>query len=87
VSPPPQGDSTRANRPRYIARVSSLRSRTKAKAKAPKVKSWGIVLIRGHGKFLGFVEAPDRAAAELAAMRAFNLKDEQRKRVLVRERL
>jgi hypothetical protein len=45
------------------------------------------MLIRGHGKFLGFVEAPDRTAAGLAALRAFNLEAEQRKRLLVRERL
>ena len=37
------------------------------------------------GEFLGFVEAPDEKGAEAAAVRAFNLKEGQRKRLLVRE--
>ena len=41
---------------------------------------------KNTGQFLGYVEAPDRAAADLAAVRAFNLSGEQRKRLLVRER-
>ena len=44
------------------------------------------MLIMKRGKFLGVVEAPDRAAAEAAAARAFNLNAEQCKRLLVRER-
>jgi hypothetical protein len=36
--------------------------------------------------FLGFVEAPDAKAAELAAAKAFTLSEWQRKRLLVRER-
>jgi hypothetical protein len=34
----------------------------------------------------GFVEAPDAKPSELAAVRAFNLSEWQRKRLLARER-
>ena len=44
------------------------------------------MLIGKPSQFLGDVEAPDRAGAEVAAVRAFNLSKEQRKRLLVRER-
>jgi hypothetical protein len=38
--------------------------------------------------FLGFVEAPDEKAAEIAAVKAFPMLDEwQRKRLLGRERV
>ena len=66
--------------------MSSLRSRTKAKTSA-RVRSWGVSLIRSRAHFLGFVEAPDAKAAELAAVRQFNLDQWQRKRLLVRERV
>jgi hypothetical protein len=38
-----------------------------------------------HGEFLGTVEAVDQEAAEAAAAEAFNLTDEQRKRLVVQE--
>jgi hypothetical protein len=66
--------------------MSSLRLRTKAKTGA-RVRSWGVSVIRGNrARVLGFVEASDAKAAELAAVRAFNLDEWQRKRLLVRER-
>jgi hypothetical protein len=37
--------------------------------------------------FLGYVEAPDREAAELMAAKAFTLDEWQRKRLIVRERV
>ena len=37
-------------------------------------------------QILGFVDAPDRASAEAAAVKAFNLDDEQRSRLVVQER-
>ena len=43
------------------------------------------LLIKKRGEFLGFVEAPDEKGAEAAGVRAFNLKEGQRKRLLVRE--
>jgi hypothetical protein len=62
------------------------RSSTRGKRKAAVARSWGVMLIRSKGKFLGYLEAPDRAAAELAAIKAFNLTERDRKRLLVRER-
>ena len=69
--------------------MSSLRSRVRAKstAKAPPVRSWAVTLIKNRGVLLGFVEAPDQKAAELAAAKAFTLSEWQRKRLLVRERI
>ena len=58
----------------------SLRSRTKAKT-STRVRSWGVSVIRSRAHFLGWVEAPDAKAAEIAAVRAFNLSEEQRKRL------
>jgi hypothetical protein len=67
--------------------MSSLRSRSKAKT-STQVRSWGASLIRSNrADFLGFVEAPDAKAAELAAVRHFRLDAWQSKRLIVRERL
>ena len=55
--------------------------------KPPQVKTWRVILIRSRGQLLGYVEAADMQAAELAAVRAFNLDEHQRKRLMVRERL
>jgi hypothetical protein len=67
--------------------MSSLRSRTKATAKAKPSRSWAVTLIKNRGVLLGFVEAPDQKASELAAAKAFTLSEWQRKRLLVRERI
>src|ERR1700738_4457004 len=67
--------------------MSSLRSRTKAAAKAKPPRSWAITLIKHRGVLLGYVEAPDEKAAELVAAKAFMLNEWQRKRLLVRERI
>ena len=39
-----------------------------AKKTAQKNRTWVVSLIRNHGQFLGYVEAPDREAAETAAV-------------------
>jgi hypothetical protein len=39
---------------------------------------------KNRGVLLGYVEAPDQKAAELAAAKAFMLSEWQRKRLLVR---
>jgi hypothetical protein len=67
--------------------MSSLRSRTKATAKAKPSRSWAVTLIKNRGVLLGYVEAPDQKAAELVAAKAFTLSEWQRKRLLVRERI
>jgi len=48
-------------------------------------RTWHVLIIRKRGEFLGTVEAPDREAAEAAAIERFELTDEQRKRLVLRE--
>jgi hypothetical protein len=52
---------------------------------AKKNHTWAVSLVRKRGEFLGFVEAPDREAAEAAAAVRFNLSEEQRARLVVQE--
>jgi hypothetical protein len=40
-----------------------------------KQYKWAITLILKHGKFLGYVEAPDEKAAILEAIKHFEVKD------------
>jgi hypothetical protein len=57
----------------------------KNKRPAPlTLRTWRVAMIRQH--FLGFVEAPDPQAAKAAAVEAFKLTDEQRKRLVVQQR-
>ena len=44
----------------------------------PEPRVWRASLIRKRTEFLGRVEAPDRNAAEAAAVEKFKLNDEQR---------
>ena len=62
------------------------RNVTKRPQKSAAHRSWRVSLIRKHGQVLGFVDAPDRASVEAAAVNAFNLDDEQRSRLVVQER-
>jgi hypothetical protein len=48
--------------------------------------SWRVILIRSRGEYLGSVEAPDRERAEAAAVKLFHLDQDQRSRLLIRER-
>lgn len=50
-------------------------------------RSWRVTLIRNGGELLGYVDAADSTAAELAAIKAFDLSEEDRKRLIVRERV
>jgi hypothetical protein len=65
---------------------SVLRSPRK-KAAAAKLRSWRVLIIRSKGEYLGSVEAPDRERAEAAAIKYFDLDQDQRGRLLIRERL
>jgi hypothetical protein len=56
------------------------------KAAAAKLKSWRVSILRPRARHLGDVEAPDEKTAKAAAASEFNLSDEQRKRLVVRER-
>jgi hypothetical protein len=67
--------------------MSKLRSRTSTKKKpVSPVRSWRASLIRKRSQVLGDVDAPSREAAEAAAVRAFNLNEQQRSRLVVQER-
>ena len=57
-----------------------------AKRKAAKLRSWRVSILRSRAHHLGTVEAPNEKAAEAAAMKEFNLSDEQRRRLVVQER-
>ena len=51
------------------------------------VRSWRVIIIRSKGEYLGSVEAPDRERAEAAAIKQFELDEDQLSRLLIRERL
>jgi hypothetical protein len=40
-------------------------------------KSWGVIIIRSKGEYLGLVEVPDRDKAEAVAVKQFALDQEQ----------
>src|SRR5262249_13276948 len=50
-----------------------------------KLRSWRVIIIRSKGEYLS-VEAPDRERAEAVAIKQFELDDDQRSRLLIRER-
>jgi hypothetical protein len=56
--------------------------RTREKAES---RIWRVSLFRKRTDFLGFVHAPDREAAEAAAIEEFKLTQEQRKRLVLEE--
>jgi hypothetical protein len=45
-------------------------------------RSWRVTLIRNGGELLGYVDAADSTAAELAAIQAFDLSEADRKRLM-----
>jgi hypothetical protein len=53
-----------------------MASQAPSKRKAAKLRSWRVSIIRARAQFLGFVEAPDRQAAEAAAAKQFNISEE-----------
>jgi hypothetical protein len=60
---------------------------SRARIQSPaKTKRWRVSIIRKRGEVLGHVEAPTRETAERTAVKAFDLDDEQRKRMVVQER-
>ena len=59
--------------------------RTLARKRMP-ARSWRASLFRKRStQFLGRVDAPDRAATQIAATETFNLTEEQRRRLVVQE--
>jgi hypothetical protein len=67
----------------------SLRTRKQynASPRATASRSWRVLLIYKRGLVLGTVEAPSQEAAEAAAVREFNLTADQRRRLVVQERV
>jgi hypothetical protein len=51
-----------------------------------KPRTWRVWFLRKREPFLGLVDAPDRAAAEAAAVIKFSLNADQRKRLMICER-
>jgi hypothetical protein len=60
--------------------------KTRSKAKTAKLRSWRVAILRNRAQYLGDVQAPDAEAAEVAAVVEFELSDDQRRRVVMRER-
>jgi hypothetical protein len=69
------------DRPTMFAGVSK---RTNAK-KPANLRSWRVIIMRSRGEYLGSVEAPDREKAEAVAVKQFELDQDQRRRLLIRE--
>jgi hypothetical protein len=73
--------------PLYI-NAMSLRSRRPSSGKSKAaLRRWTAVLIRKQGRSLGVVEAANIEAAEIAAAKMFNLSENQRRRLIMREHI
>jgi hypothetical protein len=55
--------------------------------KPENLRSWRVIIMRSRGEYLGSVEAPDRERAEAVAIKQFDLDQDLRRRLLIRERL
>jgi hypothetical protein len=53
----------------------------------PWMGVWRVIIMRSRGEHIGTVEAPDRERAEVEAVKLFDLDQDQRRRLLIRERL
>jgi hypothetical protein len=65
--------------------MRAAKKTTRQKSTLAKLRSWRVSIIRKRGQYLGTVEAPNEKAAEAAAVAEFDLSDEQRQRLVVRE--
>jgi hypothetical protein len=63
---------------------AGVSKRTNAK-KPANLRSWRVIIMRSRGEYLGSVEAPDREKAEAVAVKQFELDQDQRRRLLIRE--
>jgi hypothetical protein len=48
-------------------------------------RAWRVSLVKKKAEHLGILHAPDREAAEAAAVAEFSLNDERRKRIVLQE--
>jgi len=58
---------------------------TKRIPKPPKPRTWRVALIKKKMEYVGRVQAPDKASAELVAATEFQLKDHDRSRLFIEE--
>jgi hypothetical protein len=58
-----------------------------ARQNGKRITSEVVRPMRNKGEYLGSVEVPDRERAEAVAIKLFALDDDQRRRLLIRERL
>jgi hypothetical protein len=56
------------------------------KPTSAKLRNWRVAIMRSRAQQIGTVAASDRQAAEVEAVRAFGLSEEQRRRLLILER-
>jgi hypothetical protein len=64
----------------------TYRDETATEKTAAKLRSRRVIIMRSRGEYLGSVEAPDRESAEAVAIKQFDLDQDQRGRLLIRER-
>jgi hypothetical protein len=50
-----------------------------------KLKIWRVLILRERARYLGTVKAPDERSGESEAVVQFQLNEDQRKRLVVRE--
>jgi hypothetical protein len=50
-----------------------------------KLRNWRVTILRSRAEYLGIVQAVDARAAEAAAVEAFGLDEDRRRRLAVRE--
>jgi hypothetical protein len=55
------------------------------KRAAAKLRNWRVSILRNRAEFLGVVQVADERAAEKAAIEAFALDEDRRRRLAVRE--
>jgi hypothetical protein len=67
---------------RYLGGIGSPKQKKHA---AAKLRSWRVSILRQRAHYLGTVQASDEPSAEAAAVARFDLSEDQRKRLAVRE--
>jgi hypothetical protein len=73
-------------RPYLSAMPTPLKKIRPKKPTAAKPRAWRVKILRNRSQYISDVQAANEKAAEAAAIGQFNLDDEQRKRLVVRER-
>jgi hypothetical protein len=58
----------------------------KKKLTAAKLRNWRVSIMRACAQQIGTVAASDRQSAEVEAVKAYGLSEEQRRRLLILER-